>query len=231
MNGQKINKRETLKDLPLFSAFDIEQLRLIMGISRVIGYSKNEIIFIENDAYKGFYIALKGRVKVYKTSTAGKEVILHIIKPPQPFADVPLFEGGNYPANAQAIDECLLLFIPKNEFIELIKNNHDISLKIIAGFAKRLREMSKKIEYITLKEVSDRLAKYLIDEINQNGTIKLTEPFVKLSISKANVASIIGTITETLSRSLKKLQDDKVIRVDGKKIFIRDIKKLKELAG
>lgn len=224
-------KKETLRDVPLFSEMDISQLREISEISRVEQFKKNHHIFLENDTYRGFYIVLKGSIKVYRISSEGKEYILHLRKPPQPFADVPLFEeGGNYPANAQALEDSLLLFIPKEEFIELIRKNPSIALKMLAGFAKRMRKMTDKMEEISTKEVSNRLARFILEEIQKNDSIKLKEPFLRLTISKSTVATYLGTITETLSRTFKKFQDEHIIVVNGKKIFVKDLKKLKQLA-
>lgn len=232
MNPGNNLKKETLRSVPLFSELDILQLRKISAISRIEQFRKNQHIFLENDSYRGFYIVLKGNVKVYRISSDGKEYILHLRKPPQLFADVPLFEeGGNYPANAQALEDSLLLFIPKEEFKELIRKNPSIALKMLAGFAKRMRQMTKKMEEISTKEVSNRLAGFILEEIEKNGSAKLKEPFLRLTISKATVAAYLGTITETLSRTFKKFQDENIIVVNGKKIFVKDLKKLKQLAG
>lgn len=230
MKYEKDVGKETLRDVPLFSELDISQLREIFEISRIEQYKKHQHIFLENDPYLGFYIVLKGNVKIYRTSIDGKDYILHLRKPPQPFADVPLFEGGNYPANAQTLEDSLLLFIPKDEFTELIRKNPGIPLKMLAGFAKRMRDMTKKMEEISTKEVSNRLARFILEEIKRNGSIKLEEPFLRLTISKADVASYLGTITETLSRTFKKLHDDNIITVNGKKIFVKNLRKLKHLA-
>ncbi len=231
MTNEDLLKRETLKDIPLFSEFTVEQLRQVTRIGRLEKFVKNKIIFLENENYRGFYIVLKGKIKVFKTSSDGKEHILHIVKPPHPFADVPLFEGGNYPASAQALEDCVLLFVPKNEFLGLLENNAQLSLKMVAGFAKRLKKLSEKLEDITFKEVGNRLAKYIVEEVEKSGTAGLAEPFVKLSLPKSTIASYIGTITETLSRTLKKMQNEKIIRVQGKKIFVEDYPRLKDLAG
>ncbi len=230
MNNESIIKKEALKNIPLFSELNTGQLEQIIHISKLGKYPKNKLLFLEGDSYRGFFIMLEGSVKIYKTSPDGKEIILHIIKPPLPFADVPLFEGGSYPANSQTLEDSLILFIPKNEFMDLILKNPGISLKITIGFAKRLRLMSKQMEDITLKEVSNRLAKYILDEVKRNGTDKLPEPFLKLTISKATIASLLGTITETLSRTFKKLQNENIIRVEGKKIFVTDLPGLKKLS-
>ncbi|MEO8231247.1 MAG: Crp/Fnr family transcriptional regulator [Ignavibacteriota bacterium] len=220
----------TLRDIPLFSELSIEQLRTISAFSNLKRYSKGEILFLEGDVYKGFFILLKGSVKVFKISKSGKESVMHIVKPLNAFADIPLFEGGNYPVNAEAIEESLTILIPKDKFLELIKNQPEVSLKMLAGFAKRLKSLISQLQDISSREVPNRLAHYLLVEIKNAGTENLAEPFVKLTIPKYTIAAYLGTITETLSRSFKKLQDEEIIRVKGKTVFISDLKKLKELA-
>ena len=227
---ESIDSKETIRRLPLFSELSIQQLRQLTKISQLKSFDKNEFLFHEGDFYSGFFILLKGSVKVYKITSDGKESVVHIIKPLSAFADIPLFEGSNYPANAQSLEESLAIFISKEGFLNLIRENPEISLKMLAGFAKRLKSLVSQIEDISSKEVSNRLAKYLIKEIKNAGNDKLPEPFAKLTIPKSTIASYLGTITETLSRAFKKLQNEGVIRVSGKKIFVTDLKRLKKLA-
>jgi len=230
MQSNHIESADTLKNIPLFSELSIEQLRMIMSISKLERYPKHSILFMEGDTYKGFFILLKGLVKVFKNTAEGNELVIHIIKPFNIFADIPLFEGTNYPINAEAIEESLTIFIPKDNFLELIRNEPDIALKMLAGFAKRLKSLVNQLTDISLKEVPNRLAKYLLKEIRAAKTEHLPEPFIKLSAPKSTIASYLGTVTETLSRTFKKLQDEGIIRVKGKIIFISDIKRLKDLA-
>ncbi len=164
MIAKDLKPKETLRDIPLFSELSIEQLRKISVFSKVKRFSKNEIIFNEDDTYIGFYILLKGVIKVYKVSLSGKESVVHIVKPFNVFADIPLFEGGNYPVSAQAIEESLVLFVPKEKFLELIKIEPEISMKMLAGFAKRLKSLVNQLDDIASKEVPNRLAKYLLKE-------------------------------------------------------------------
>lgn len=219
-----------IKKIPMFSELSEEHLSSIFDIAIPRNCKKNEIIFHEGDFYKGFYVLLNGSVKVFQVSSEGKEVIIHLIKPFETFAEIPLFEGNKYPVNAESLQDSELLLIPKEQFTELLKNNYEISFKMLGGFAKRLRLLTEKIENLTSKEVTERLARYLMNEIIANKTINLPEPMVKLSISKSTIAGYLGTITETLSRSLKKLQEENIIRVDGKKIFISCPEKLKSLS-
>lgn len=225
-----LEEKETLRSIALFSELSIEELRKISSFSKIKNFKKNEIIFKEDDFYLGFYILLKGTVKIFKFSSRGKESVLHIIKPLNAFADIPLFDGGNYPVNAVAVEESIALLIPKDKFLSLLKSDSDMSLKMLSGFAKRLKSLIIQVENLNSSEVPVRLAKYLLNEVKLSGTEKLPEPFIKLSIPKTTLAAFIGTITATLSRTFKKLQDDKIIRVAGKKIFISDLERLKKLA-
>jgi len=224
-----LKEKEPLRSIALFSELSIDELRKISSFSKIKNFKKNELIFKEDDFYLGFYILLKGTVKIFKLSSKGKESVLHIIQPLNAFADIPLFDGGNYPVNAIAVEESIALLIPKDKFLALLKSDSDMSLKMLSGFAKRLKSLMIQIENLNSSEVSVRLAKYLLNEVRLSGTDKLPEPFIKLSIPKATLAAFIGTITSTLSRTFKKLQDDKIIRVVGKKIFISDLDRLKKL--
>lgn len=225
------NKKETLRSVPLFSELTITQLRKISAVSSVKTFMRGDNLFREGDNYVGFYVLLRGLVKVYNLTRTGKESVIHIVKPINVFADIPLFEGTDYPVSADAVDESITLFIPKKSFIHLLEKNPELALKMLSGFAKRLKALVAQIEDLTTKEVVNRLAKYLLKEIKKNGTDKNLEPVVKITVPKSIVASYLGTITETFSRSLNKLQNEQIIRVKGKKIFIADLNKLKKLAA
>jgi len=226
---EQTETRETLRKFPLFSELTVQELRIIASITRIKQFKKNEFVFMEGEEYKGFYIVLKGTIKVFKTSDTGKESVLHIVKPLNTFADVPLFEGGCYPVNAQAEVETTLMFVPRREFIEILENNITMCLKMLSGFAKKMRRLTLKIEELSLKEVINRLAAYLVQEVENSKREHLPEPFLKLSVSKATIASYLGTITETLSRTFHKLEEENIIRMEGRKIFILDYDRLKEL--
>ncbi len=221
---------DILIKIPLFSELNPGQIKRVSSISKTATWNKNEVLFNDGDIYKGFYILLKGTVKVFKYNIHGKESVLHIVKSLSAFADVPLFEGGNYPATAQTLDKCNILFIPKDNFLSMIKEDPEISLKLISGFAKRLKEMSNKFEDFTSKEVVNRLAEYLLKEVKNCGVDKFAKPIIQLNVPKKTIAAYLGTITETLSRTLKKLQDEDIIIVKGKTITINDYSRLKKLA-
>ena len=221
----------SLTGIPMFSELSTDQLEEVGAVSVPVSFEKHQTLFMEGEPYRGFYILINGSIKVFKVSKDGRETIIHLVTPGQAFADIPLFEGTDYPVSAEALEDSILLFFNGENFISLLEKNPQISLKMLGGFAKRMKSLTQKIEELSSKEVTPRLAKFLMQEIKNSGTEKLPEPFIKLSVSKNAIAGYLGTITETLSRSLKKLQDDEIIRVQGKKIFINNLKKLKELSS
>lgn len=196
-----------------------------MRQSAVQACKRHEFIFMEGDPYVGLYLVLSGRVKVFKTNPEGKEQIIHLVGPREPFADVPLFTGGPYPVTAQALEDARLLFIPRQAFLDLLHGNPEICLRMLGAFAKRLRQLVNLVESLSLKEVTTRLARYLADEARN-----ASHSTFHLPISKANLAAFLGTIPETLSRSLRDLEDNGIISVQGKQIVIRNRKMLQQMA-
>ena len=135
-----IENPEMIRDIPFFSELSTDELRKFMKISKLMNFKKGDIIFLEGDVYYGFYIVVKGAVRVYKSNPDGREITLHIIEPFNSFAEIPMFisdreEGNIYPANAQAIEKSVLIFIPKEEFLRIINENSKICLKMLHGFA------------------------------------------------------------------------------------------------
>lgn len=229
-----------LKKTFIFSNLSSEELSEIEKIVKIKVYDKGEIIFFDTEPYNGFYIVIKGLVKIFKISKDGKEHILHLVGPNYSFADVPLFENSEtilrneakYPANAMSIEDYTkVILIPAKPFLKIIEPNNKLLLKMLSGFAKRLRFLNHHIEEIALKDVSKRVAGFILTEYSKEGNSHQEKPAIELNISKNDLASYLGTIPETLSRTFKKMQEDELIEVDGKTIGIMDLKSLKELSA
>jgi CRP-like cAMP-binding protein len=218
--------RQHLSHLDLFKGLTVEQLDAIARIVSDKEYKKGQIIFSEGDEGEGFYLVISGRVKVYKLSPEGKEQIMHIFGPGKPFAEVPVFGGSRYPANAEAMDRCKLFFFPKKAFISLIQENPSLSMNMLASLSQRLKQFSNLIETLSLKEVPGRLASYLLYLSDKNGSI---DEF-KLDIAKSQLASLLGTIPETLSRIFAKMGSRELVRINGPQITILDRTGLEDLA-
>ena len=217
---------DIISGTPLFRGLPENQLREIKQIAVDRYFGKGEPIFLEGDDGDGFFIVVDGRVKIYKVSSEGKEQILHIFGPGEPFGEVPVFSGQRFPANAEAISKSHLLFFPRTAFIDLITKKPSLSLNMLAVLSMRLREFTVQVENLSLKEVPGRLASYLIYLADEQGK----EDCVTLSISKGQLASLLGTIPETLSRIYAKMTDQNLIEVKGRTIKLLNLQGLEEIA-
>lgn len=221
---------EFLHHVPLFQKLSDDELAMVRGVGSIRKVEKDRVIFLEGEPFAGFYVVLQGSIKIYKLSFDGDETILHILKQYKSFAETPMFTNSNvYPACAQAIEDSTLFHIPKVEFKRLMEDSSSLAIKISETFAVRLMELNKKFGQLSLS-VGGKVARYMIAEIDSNGAVKKAEPFFVLAISKKDLAAQLGIAVETLSRTLRKLKDQKIIRESSKRIFVLDMKRLRELS-
>lgn len=233
-----------LKNVFIFSELSADDLEEIGRFSRIKTYNKGDIVFFDTEPYLGFCVVIEGMVKIYKISKDGREHIIHLVDKYNTCAEVPLFENSGaildkdfrYPANAMAMeDNTEVMLVPARRFIELMNSNPPLAMKMIAGFAKRLRHLNQHIESVTLKDVSKRVAEFILNEYNSKqksprAEKSLPRDSIHLKISKYDLASYLGTILETLSRTFKKLQDEEIIEVHGRVITIKNFSRLRETA-
>jgi CRP/FNR family transcriptional regulator len=222
---------EPLKRCPLFAGLKEEDLKKIKAVASLKRVGKKQILFSDGEEAKGFYMILSGKVKLYKMSPEGKEQILHVVSAPEAFAEAALFLEGNYPAFAETLTDSQLLFFRKRDFIQLIERNPRLSINMIVSLSHFLRKFASLIEELSLKEVSARIAKYLIDLSLKSAQEGRNPREVDLDLSKSQLASKLGTISETLSRSLSKMKAKKIIDVKKNMILILNRESLEAVAS
>lgn len=222
---------DRLRALPLFSALDDDALREVAGIGRVLSLDRKQRIFAEGESYRGVFAMLTGLSVVYKLSAEGRMLILHVCRPGDLLGEVPLFEerDAGYPAHARTTRPSEILFLPRETFVPFLRANSRVAWPMLQGLAARMKEMSMRLEGVTLREVRSRLARYLLRELEASGSSGETSPEMVLPLAKGSVASYLGTVHETLSRTLARLVRDKVIAVDGRRIRILDRARLEKL--
>lgn len=213
MDTQKI-----IAGSPLFEGLPTKELGEIAAIAIGKSYQRGETIFFEGDIAVGFYMVAEGRVKIYKMSPGGKEHILHIFGAGEPFGEVPVFHGRPFPATAEALDKTATLYFPRDRFIRLVEANPSIALNMLGVLSLRLRRFASQIENLSLKEVPARLAGYLLYLSEEQGTVER----VDLPITKGQLASLLGTIPETLSRIFARMSEEGLINVQGRQIELLD---------
>ncbi len=216
---------DAVRDIPLFSELQADDLLTIIGASALVHAPKGTLLFQEGDAYRGFYVVVEGSVKVYKLTPEGKETMLHAIGRFQPLGEIPMFVGGGYPAHAETLSDSTLLLVHREGFLEQLRSNPDLSIRMLAGLAKRLKELGAKLEKISALDVRTRLMRWIVDEAARQGARGI-EPVVTLPGTKSLLAAQLGIVLETLSRTFRKLEAEGLIKVSGKKILIRDLRAL-----
>lgn len=211
-------KKDIISSTSLFRGLPQDEIVKIGSLAISRTFERGESIFFEGDEANGFYIICSGKVKVFKMNPLGKEHILHIFGAGEPIGEVAVFHGQPFPASAETIAPSELLFLPRREFVALIEDNSSIAMNMLAVLSVRLRQFASQIESLSLKEVPARLATYLLyTSEEQGGTDEVVLP-----VSKGQLASLLGTIPETLSRIFSKMSDEGLIRVEGRSIIIVD---------
>ncbi len=218
--------QKVVAGVPSFSGLSEAELAAVRKIAVDREFSRGELIFSDGDQSDGFYVIVDGRVKIFKMSADGKEQILHIFGTGEPFGEVPMFSGQAFPANAQTIARSRLLFFPRKDFIGLITENPSLALNMLGVLSRRLRQFTRQIENLSLKEVPERLAAYLVYLSDEQENADR----VVLPISKGQLASLLGTSPETLSRIFGRLSGDGLIEVSGREIRLHDREELAYLA-
>jgi CRP/FNR family transcriptional regulator, dissimilatory nitrate respiration regulator len=216
---------KNIEIFPIFSSLPKEYLSKMENISQIRRYQAGKTIFIENDPGIGFYGIIDGKVKIFKISPFGKEHILHIFGQGEIFAEVAVFSGQDFPANAMALEESVLVFFPRDRFKALLADNPDLSLSLLGLMSMRLRQLVNKVEELSLKEVPARLATHFLLLRENTGRDEFD-----LDVNKSQLAALLGTIPETLSRVIRKMKDEELIKVTGSKIELLDIQSLDQLA-
>jgi CRP/FNR family transcriptional regulator len=217
---------EWLGATSLFDGVEDNHLWDLSGIAMVVSCKRRANIFSAGDPGNGFYLVKEGRVKVFMLSPDGKEQILHVIGPGESFGEVAVFAGQSFPVHAVALENSRLVFLPRDDFVALVSENPALALNLLAALSQRLRQFAKMIDALSLKEVPGRLAAHLLylNDKQANGDD------LRLELSKTQLASLLGTIPETLSRILSKLQRAGFITIDGADIAIVDRQRLVDLA-
>ncbi len=210
----------------IFQGLPKQQLEQINDVAVSRNCARGEMVFMEQDEGNGFYLVAEGMVKIFKVSPSGKEQILHVFGPGEPFGEVPVFSGKRFPANAETIRKSRLLFFPRTAFLNLITAHPSLALNMLAVLSMRLRQFTNQVENLSLKEVPARLAAYLL----YLSTEQERDDFVTLDISKGQLASLLGTIPETLSRILTRMNKQGLIETKDRTIRLMNREGLESLS-
>lgn len=214
--------QQFLQTTSIFQDLTDDQLHALANIAIPQIYKRGETLFLEGDEGTGFFIVKVGRIKVFKVGNGGKEQILHIFGADEHFAEVPALDGGRFPAAAAAIDASEVVFIPRVAFLRVLQQHPTLAIAILGTFARHLRRLTHLVDTLSFKDVPDRLAHYLLNLSERAGHPQTIE----LDLPKGQLAALLGTIPETLSRAFYKLTQEGLIEMNGTTIRLCDRNRL-----
>jgi CRP/FNR family transcriptional regulator, cyclic AMP receptor protein len=227
-----VDHSKTLAKVAIFSGLTETELNFLTQRTVPRHFAPAEIVFSEGEPCSGLYVVEAGHVRIFKSSANGREQVLSIDGPGSSVAELPVFDGGNYPASVAAIDEVTLLFVSKQDFQALCLTHPQVALKVLRVVGARLRRLVGIIEELSFTTVRHRLASFLLRTAQKEGKRTAEGTEITLPSSNQELASQIGTVRELVSRNLSRFQSEKLIQVDGRTVTIPDLKALEaELAA
>ena len=221
------NAIAVFRKTPLFADLAENEMSYIAERAVSRKFSAGEMIFSEGDSCPGLWVVESGKVKIFKSAASGREQVLTFEGPGSSIAELPVFDGGAYPASATAVVDSTLLFVSKEEFRLLCLKSPDVALKVLRVVGKRLRGLVGIIEELSFSTVRHRLAALLL-RLARAGERTDRGVEVALPANQQEIAAQIGTVRELISRGLSRLQSQGTIEIDGRKIVIRDLKALEK---
>lgn len=221
------NSEAILRKIPLFANLTPRETESLATRVSKKHFQRGELLFAEGDACSGLFIVAAGAVRIFKLSPSGREQILAVEHPGNSFAELPVFDGGNYPASASALDDVEALFISRKDFQNFCREHPDVGLKVIAVVGSRLRRLVEIIEELSFTTVRQRLIAVILRLAEQSGKSPEDGLLVQMTMSHQELAAELGTVRELVSRNLSRLQAEGYIHVDGRQILIKDFAGLK----
>lgn len=219
-----------MKQTPIFSNLSEEELDSIIPQVVKRRLKKNTVIFHENDAAMAFYLVKTGRVKIFKTGPEGREQVISILGDGQIFGDVPAFDGGPYPASAATMADSEIYLIRSEDFQALVRRYPDVALKIIKVLGQRLRQSMELVRDLSFKQVPHRLAGLLVKLSDEYGVDTEDGLLIELPLSRQELADIVGTSRETITRELKKMEREGILLIDRRRLTITEPERLRSWA-
>jgi len=231
MTGAGTDVVALLRALPIFAEVDEGVLARVAQrcVTRSVGESS--VLFTTGEPCRGLYVIASGRVRIYRTSPEGREQVLHVEGPGRAVAELPLFDGGTYPASAVTLEPTRLVFLPRADFEQLYRSNPDVAHAIIRGLGRRLRHLVQVTETLAFRDVAARLAMLLAGYADRGGTPVDGGVELALDRTQEELSLEIGTARESVSRAWRQLRQQGLIEpLRGQRLRIPDVERLRAMA-
>ncbi|HVV01446.1 MAG TPA: Crp/Fnr family transcriptional regulator [Verrucomicrobiae bacterium] len=217
----------TLRSCQLFAGLSPSELETIAADAIVKSLEKGDYLFREGDPAAGFYVVQRGAVNVHRVNAMGREQVVHVFRAGESFAEAALASERGYPADARALEPTQVLLVRKDAFLELLKRQPELALRMLASMSLHLRVLVAQLEDLMLKDVETRLANWLVKRCPDPQSDVAAR--IELPMTKKVLAAELGTVSETLSRTLAKFRQHKLLAVKGKTLTVLAPAKLNAL--
>lgn len=222
------NIQAVLRKTPLFASLTQEEMQALAARTSKKRLQRGELLFGEGDPCAGLFLVASGKIRIFKLSASGREQVLAVEGPGSSFAELPVFDGGNYPAAASALEDAEILFISRKDFQNFCREHPDVALKVIAVVGARLRRLVGIIEELSFTTVRQRLIALILQLAEREGTRGKDGIHLELKKSHQDFAAELGTVRELVSRNLSRLQAEGYLEVEGRKLVVKDLSGLKQ---
>jgi CRP-like cAMP-binding protein len=230
ISAMSIDKIAALKRTVLFKELDDTTLNLVAEYAVPRHYRKDETLFLAGEEAHGLFVIVNGSVRAFRESVDGREQVIHVERAGATVAEVPVFDDGPYPSTVAAEEDTDTLFLDKSDVRQLCLQHPAIPMAAIRVLASRLRHCAELVEALSLKEVGQRVARFLVSEARSHG--EPTNDGICLTLTQTNqqIAARVGSVREVISRALSRLQNDGLIILEDRKLTIPDIEALSSFA-
>jgi CRP/FNR family cyclic AMP-dependent transcriptional regulator len=229
VNAERIDLASVLQRTALLSSLSPSELQLLAARTIRKLLSAGELIFTEGEPCNGLHIISSGKVRIFKSSVNGREQVLGLNGPGESIAELPVFDGGPYPASAVAIEDTEIAFISRRDFRSYCLEHPEVALKVLAVVGSRLRRLVGIIEELSFTTIRQRLVSTLVRLAESEGKVTARGLEFLLPASHQELANQLGTVRELVSRNLTRLQAEGLLEVDARQIVVKDLKGLRAL--
>jgi CRP/FNR family transcriptional regulator len=229
VNAPKSDLATVLAKTPLLASLSPPEVQSLTSRTVRKLFSAGELIFSEGEPCNGLHIIARGKVRIFKTSVNGREQVLALNGPGESVAELPVFDGGPFPASAIAVDDTEMAFISRRDFQAYCMEHPEVSLKVLSVVGQRLRRLVAIIEELSFTTIRQRLISVLLKLAQSEG--KSTERGIEflLPATHQELANQLGTVRELISRNLARLQAEGLLEVEGRRILVYDLRGLTAL--
>ncbi len=227
LQSERLDVRQILADLPLFRELSPSQIEQVAAGTREKRAAKGEMLFQKGDKPHGFYVIVFGQVKLAFPSSQGNEKVVEIIGPKQSFGEAVMFMDRTYPVFAETLTDTLLFFIAENTLLDLLENDHSFARRMLAGLSLRLHSLLQDVESYSQRSSTQRVIGFLL-QLCEEKEASSGEISIALPTSKQVIASRLNLTPETLSRIFHDLTEAELITMQGRKITVHELNRLRE---